>query len=160
MREHVDEFGARRVIALEPTSWDGRVVLERLSVELVRNDLLLCHYDDFSGWAAGRKRLTMEDFYRWQRQRLGVLIDGGVSGPEPAGASGTSSMTTVSHRREMAGPGPGSNGSTSTTSTERKLAHSVLSSSMNIGLLHPTEVVADPGVSLRWATRRERRPQR
>jgi deoxyribodipyrimidine photolyase-related protein len=85
LREHVDEFGARRVIAMEPTSWDGRVVLERLGVELVRNDQFLCHYDDFSVWAAGRKRLTMEDFYRWQRQRLGVLIDDGVSGPEPVG---------------------------------------------------------------------------
>ena len=117
--EHVDEFGASHVIAMEPTSWDGRVALERRGVELVRNDLFLCHYDDFARWGAGRKRLTMEDFYRWQRQRLGLLIDEGVGGPQLLAGSGTSTMRTVNHRRKMAGPGPRSSGSSSTRSIMR-----------------------------------------
>ena len=118
LRDHVAEFGTRRVIAMEPTSWDARVELERLGVELVRNDLFLCHYDDFAELGAGRKRLTMEDFYRWQRLRLGVLMDVGADGPEPVGGNGTSIMTTANRRRVMAAPGRRSSGSSSTTSTE------------------------------------------
>jgi deoxyribodipyrimidine photolyase-related protein len=193
LQEHLAEFGARRVIAMEPTSWDARVMLERLGVELVRNDLFLCHYDDFAGWAAGRKRLTMEDFYRWQRQRLGVLVDDGVGGPEPVGGQwnfdhdnreppprdgrawpsierfelddidravldrlptstfgadpdGTWPVTRtqalvrlgefIDHGLALFGPHEDA-----MLVAEWKLAHSVLSSSMNLGLLHPAEIV-------------------
>jgi deoxyribodipyrimidine photolyase-related protein len=31
--------------------------------------------EEFAAWAAGRKQLVMEHFYRWQRKRLGVLMD-------------------------------------------------------------------------------------
>ncbi len=37
--------------------------------------------EDFAGWVAGRKRLLMEDFYRWQRVRFDVLMEGS----EPVG---------------------------------------------------------------------------
>ena len=193
LQAHLAEFGARRVVAMEPTSWDARVVLKRLGVELVHNDLFLCHYDDFAGWAAGRKRLTMEDFYRWQRQRLGVLIDDGAGGPEPVGGrwnfdrdnreppprdgrawpsferfeldeidhavldrlptttfgadpDGTWPVTRtqaltrlnefVDHGLALFGPHEDA-----MLTAEWKLAHSVLSSSMNIGLLLPSEIV-------------------
>jgi len=193
LREHLSELGPRRVIAMEPTSWDARVVLERHGVELVRNDQFLCHYDDFAGWAAGRKRLTMEDFYRWQRQRLGVLIDEGVDGPGPVGGQwnfdhdnreppprdgrawppiqrfelddidravlerlpddafgadpdGTWPVTRaqalirlrefIDHGLALFGPHEDA-----MLAAEWKLAHSVLASSMNIGLLHPAEIV-------------------
>jgi deoxyribodipyrimidine photolyase-related protein len=193
LRQHRDEFGPCRVIAMEPTSWDGRAVLERLGVEMVRNDLFLCHYGEFSGWAAGRKRLTMEDFYRWQRLRLGVLIDIGVDGPEPVGGrwnfdqdnreppprdgrawpaierfeldaidravldrlpattfgadpDGTWPVTRtqalirldefIDHGLALFGPHEDA-----MLGAEWKLAHSVLASSMNLGLLRPSEVV-------------------
>ena len=32
--------------------------------------------EDFDRFASGRKRLLMEDFYRWQRQRFDLLMDG------------------------------------------------------------------------------------
>jgi deoxyribodipyrimidine photolyase-related protein len=193
LRDHLAEFGPRRVIAMQPTSWAARAVLERLGVELVRNDQFLCHFDDFAKWARGRKRLTMEDFYRWQRQRLHVLIDDGIDGDEPVGGrwnldhdnreppprdgrawppitrfeldvldravldrlptttfgadpDGTWPVTRaqaltrlhefVDHGLARFGPHEDAmlNG-------EWKMAHSVLSSSMNIGLLHPAEVV-------------------
>lgn len=35
-----------------------------------------CTPEDFSGWAEGRKSLTMEYFYRWIRRREGVLMQG------------------------------------------------------------------------------------
>jgi deoxyribodipyrimidine photolyase-related protein len=37
--------------------------------------------EDFAGWVEGRRRLLLEDFYRWQRVRFGLLMDG----DEPAG---------------------------------------------------------------------------
>ncbi|SEO90502.1 deoxyribodipyrimidine photolyase-related protein [Luteibacter sp. UNC138MFCol5.1] len=33
--------------------------------------------DDFATWAKGKSQLRMEHFYRWMRQRLGVLMDAG-----------------------------------------------------------------------------------
>ncbi len=80
-RDHVAEFAPAGVRATEPASWDGLLLLKRLNVEIVRSDQFLCHFDDFAAWASGRKQLRMEDFYRWQRQRLGYLMDGA----EPAG---------------------------------------------------------------------------
>jgi deoxyribodipyrimidine photolyase-related protein len=63
------------VVAAEPLSYDGLEMLRRLDVEVVRNDHFVCHYEDFVAWAKDRKRLKMEDFYRWQRQRTGVLLE-------------------------------------------------------------------------------------
>jgi deoxyribodipyrimidine photolyase-related protein len=68
-------------VATEPASYDAVAMLQREGVTLVRTDQFLCHPEEFAAWAQGRKRLTMEDFYRWQRQRLGVLMDGS----EPCG---------------------------------------------------------------------------
>ena len=81
LAEHRREFQPERVLATEPASRDGLALLRRLDVEVVRSNQFLCHYDEFAEWANGRKSFTMEHFYRWQRRRLGVLMDG----PEPAG---------------------------------------------------------------------------
>ena len=35
-----------------------------------------CDTATFRGWAAGQKSLVLERFYRWQRTRLGILMDG------------------------------------------------------------------------------------
>lgn len=80
LRDHVAEHRPSCVVATEPASWDGRRLLERLGVELVRSNQFLCHYEDFASWADGRTRLTMEDFYRWQRRRLGYLMEADASG--------------------------------------------------------------------------------
>lgn len=66
------------VVATEPLSWDARHHLARLDVEQVRSNQFLCHESDFAAWAGDRgdRRLVMEDFYRWQRRRLGYLMDG------------------------------------------------------------------------------------
>jgi deoxyribodipyrimidine photolyase-related protein len=193
LQVHRSQFSPERVVAMEPTSWHARAVLQRLGVEVVRNDLFLCHYDDFARWAEGRKRLTMEDFYRWQRLRLDILLDAGVNGPEPAGGQwnfdknnreppprdgrtwppiqrfeldgidravldrlptntfgaepdGTWPVTraqALTRLREFIDHGLPAFGphEDAMLAAEWKLAHSVLSSSMNIGLLHPSEVV-------------------
>ena len=78
---HRSEYRPTTVTATEPASWDGLELLRRLDVTLVRTDQFLCHPDEFAEWAGTRRSLRMEDFYRWQRRRLGYLMDG----DEPAG---------------------------------------------------------------------------
>ena len=80
LRAHVVEHAPGAVRAMEPASWDGLDLLRRLDVEIVRSDQFLCHHEDFAAWA-GDRLVKMEDFYRWQRRRLDVLMDG----DEPTG---------------------------------------------------------------------------
>jgi deoxyribodipyrimidine photolyase-related protein len=73
---HVAEHRPSEVTATEPASYDGLALLRRLGVTLHRSDQFLCHYEDFAAWAGDRRTLRMEDFYRWQRTRLGYLMEG------------------------------------------------------------------------------------
>ena len=79
LAEHVAEHAPDEVVAMSPLNYDGRQLLERLDVTIVANDQFLCSPDAFARWAdehlASHKRLTMEDFYRWQRRRFGILIE-------------------------------------------------------------------------------------
>lgn len=189
LRAHVDEFDVDEVVAMEPMSYDGRAMLERHGVQLTRNNQFTCHYDDFAGWVADRKSFKMEDFYRWQRTRLDIFMDGskpvggkwnydhdnrerppkdGRSWPEftafdlddldlavldrlpsdvwGAAPTGWWPVTRVQAlqrldefiARALDPFGPHED---AMLSGEWKLAHSTLSSSMNLGLLHPGEVV-------------------
>ncbi len=81
LQAHSSEFSPSRVVAMEPASFDGLALMGRLKVDVVRSDQFLCHYEDFGAWAATRRSVKMEDFYRWQRTRLGYLMDDG----QPAG---------------------------------------------------------------------------
>jgi deoxyribodipyrimidine photolyase-related protein len=76
LRAHVDEHAPDEVVATEPNSRAARVLCERHDVRQIHSDQFLCHPDEFAAWAAGRRTLRMEDFYRWQRARLGYLMDG------------------------------------------------------------------------------------
>jgi deoxyribodipyrimidine photolyase-related protein len=79
---HRRAYAPPAVRVMEPMSWRMERTLRRLDVALVRSNQFLCHRDDFAAWAAGRPTLRMEDFHRWQRQRLGILLDadGGPAG--------------------------------------------------------------------------------
>lgn len=44
--------------------------------ELIEDPHFLTTPDDFAEWAQGRKQLVMEYFYREQRKRLGILMEG------------------------------------------------------------------------------------
>jgi len=73
---HIAEHSPDRVVATEPNSVAARAMFERLGVETVASDQFLTPIADFAAWAATRKQLKMEDFYRRQRVRLGYLMDG------------------------------------------------------------------------------------
>ncbi len=191
-RAHVEEFDVQRLIAMEPMSWDGRQLLERAGATVITNDQFTCSYPDFAKWSAGRKSFKMEDFYRWQRTRLGLLMDDSESGPEPAGGqwnfdhdnrerppkdgrtwpeiqqfplddldreiidsfgpnvwgadpSGWWPVTRAQALTRLnefieTGLGPFGPHEDAMIAKEWKLAHSVLASSMNLGLLHPLEI--------------------
>lgn len=51
-------------------------VCARVGVPLnvVADDSFTCSLDEFNAWAAGRRSLVMEYFYRWRRRDLNVLV--------------------------------------------------------------------------------------
>jgi deoxyribodipyrimidine photolyase-related protein len=182
-----------QLVASWPNSHRAVARLQRLGVELEPSRLFLTSPDEFANWAQSRSSLRMEDFYRWQRQRLHVLMDGeqpaggrwnfdadnrepppkdGRAWPEiipfdhdevdravladlaadpeidlwGAAPGGWWPVTRAQARQrldefvEHALPVFGAHEDAMLRS-EWKMAHSTLSSSMNLGLLHPGEVV-------------------
>lgn len=71
------------VVWVEPGDWRVAESLRTLAARDTRPWTLLPdrHFlvatPDFQRWAAGRKELRMEHFYRWMRQRTGVLMQDG-----------------------------------------------------------------------------------
>jgi len=187
-QQHCKQYGPDEIVAMEPLSWDGHELLDSLGVEKVHSNQMLCHYDDFSSWAQGSKRLLMENFYRWQRQRLDYLMDGDEPvqgrwnfdsdnrepppkdgrdwhrtrrsslddvdsdvikrlpdhsvGAEPDGTWPTTRKDALRHLRDFIRhvlPDFGPHEDAMLTN-EWRLAHSMLSQSLNLGLLLPHEV--------------------
>lgn len=60
----------------EPSSHLQMEQLEAAGVQFVSNDFFLTARADFTRWAGAQKQLLMENFYRIQRKRLNVLMDG------------------------------------------------------------------------------------
>ena len=192
---HRQRFEPSEIVAMSPMSWRSVEVLTGNGVALRPNRQFLCDAETFAGWAETKKnRIRMEDFYRWQRQRLEVLIepDGepvggrwnydaenrdpppkdGRSWPEPEHFAIDDIDENVSAQIDELAPhafGNPWNGLWPTTVAEAEqrldrvidevlphfgphedamlhdewhLAHTLLSSSLNVGLLHPSVVVA------------------
>ena len=66
---------------VQPTSRAADAWARRNGMEVLPERGFVTTRADFAGWAEGRRSLLLEDFYRWQRRRLDVLMDG----DEPAG---------------------------------------------------------------------------
>jgi deoxyribodipyrimidine photolyase-related protein len=83
LREHLEEFEPESVALLEPNTLGAGERLSSLDqrVEVIDGCLFLTHPAEFAEWAEGRKQLRMENFYRDQRRRYGLLMDG----DDPAG---------------------------------------------------------------------------
>ena len=185
----------------EPTSRAAEAFVRGLGATVVRNEGFATHRDDFAAWAEGRggKRLLLEDFYRWQRARHGVLLepDGeptggrwnfdaenrerpprgattlgapppfhptedaidaavredldrwtreglvapiGEDGPRWFAATRDEALAALDTfvRTRLAGFGPHED---AMLAADPAMAHSLLSAPMNLGLLHPLEVV-------------------
>ena len=74
--------GERDVVCALPNSRAARETLAAHGVAFVPSSMFLTDPDDFARWAERRRRVRMEDFYREQRVRHGILVE---DGDEPAG---------------------------------------------------------------------------
>ena len=73
----VTEAGEWRVLQMQE-SWQAQF---SLPVDILPDDRFLCSPAAFRTWAAGRKQLRLEHFYRDMRRRTGLLMEG----DQPAG---------------------------------------------------------------------------
>jgi len=71
------EFGHLPVLCAEPSSFRQLAQLAQWGVEFVPNDFFLTSRPDFALWASRQKSFVMENFYRAQRVRLGILVTEG-----------------------------------------------------------------------------------
>jgi deoxyribodipyrimidine photolyase-related protein len=74
--EAVRGFG-RPLVAHQPGSRAAEALLRRLGVRVLPTPAFALPREEFTDWAGGRRTFVMEDFYREQRRRFGVLLDGG-----------------------------------------------------------------------------------
>ena len=78
LHEHQSEYSPTGVLVMEPASFSALTMVRENECEVVRSNQFLCHYEDFAIWKTQllerRKTFKMEDFYRWQRQRLNYLM--------------------------------------------------------------------------------------
>lgn len=71
------EFGNLPIYCAEPSSFRQFRQLQDYGVEFVENDLFLTTRKLFALWAESQKTFVMENFYRAQRNRLGILVSNG-----------------------------------------------------------------------------------
>jgi deoxyribodipyrimidine photolyase-related protein len=81
VREHLASIGPTELVVPAPAEWGVARSLEALAadeprVRIVEDRRFLTSRAEFAAWARNRKLFRMEDFYRRQRRRLGVLVDG------------------------------------------------------------------------------------
>jgi len=190
---HRRDYSPRAVKMMAPESIGAQSLARAAGVELVDSNMFLTSKEEFIAWAGGRAdgrgRLKMEDFYRWQRRRLGVLMEGdkplggrwnfdhdnrlppprhamswpevptedldqldeqvgaslppGCVGEPPKGWWPTSRQGAlrrlaafVERGLELFGPYEDA-----MLADQPRMAHSMLSQALNLGLLHPQEVV-------------------
>ncbi len=81
IRAHLAEHAPEAVTVQAPAEWGiaqsiAALARQEARVRLEPDRRFLTSREWFAGWAKGRKLLRMEDFYRQQRRRLGILVDG------------------------------------------------------------------------------------
>lgn len=72
-----DEFGSLPIVCAQPSSYRQSQNLAGFGVEFTDNDFFLTSREDFALWANRQKIFVMENFYRAQRVRLGILVTAG-----------------------------------------------------------------------------------
>ena len=78
-----DKYKALPIISAEPSSFRQFAALKEYGVSFVENDFFLTPRSLFHSWASEQKSYLMESFYRKQRTRLNILMDG----KEPIGGA-------------------------------------------------------------------------
>jgi len=76
IQEYRADHPGERIVASEPSSHGLMRTWTDAGVDLLPDERFLTSRTEFADWAAGQRGLRMDAFYRWQRQRLGILLDG------------------------------------------------------------------------------------
>ena len=76
IKEVQAEFGSLPIFAAIQSSYRLQKSLESIGVTFCENDFFLTDREFFQEWAEGQKSYLMENFYRKQRVRLNLLMDG------------------------------------------------------------------------------------
>jgi deoxyribodipyrimidine photolyase-related protein len=80
LRDFVGKFKIDTLYVMEPNDHDRTVAMPAIArqigcrIEVTPNTQFLADHDQFNDWAAGKKSLVMEAWYRRQRTRLSVLL--------------------------------------------------------------------------------------
>lgn len=78
----VERLGPGRLIVTEPNEWRVMEMMKAwreeldVTVEILDDDRFIATHGEFENWAADRKQLRMEYFYRDMRRKTGLLMDG------------------------------------------------------------------------------------
>jgi len=83
LKEVQKKYPKLPILCAEPSSFRQFEALKAHRVVFIENDFFLTPRPLFQSWAADQKNYLMENFYRKQRTRLNVLMEGG----EPSGGS-------------------------------------------------------------------------
>lgn len=70
------KYGKLPIYCAEPSSFRQFSELKNFGVNFIQNDFFLTSRELFRSWASAQKSYLMENFYRKQRVRLNVLVDG------------------------------------------------------------------------------------
>lgn len=70
------EYTSARLVTCQPSSFRLKKILQDLKAEFIENDFFLTPRSLFNDWAGRQKSFLMENFYRLQRTRLNILMDG------------------------------------------------------------------------------------
>jgi deoxyribodipyrimidine photolyase-related protein len=86
LKAHIAEYQPERIQCVPPHEYAADQIMRRRAAQLAARGItvhfteddpaFLCARHEFAAWARGKRQLIMEPFYRWQRQRLGYLMDG------------------------------------------------------------------------------------
>ena len=77
LKQVISENGDLPIIAATPNSFRLSKSLADFGVTFIENDFFLTPKELFTTWAESQKNYLMENFYRGQRLRLNVLVEGG-----------------------------------------------------------------------------------
>ena len=77
LKSIMKETGIKQLVCAEPSSFVQYRQLKELGAEFVENDFFLTSRTLFTAWAETQKTFVMENFYRKQRVRLGILVKEG-----------------------------------------------------------------------------------
>ncbi len=87
--ERIRSLRPERLIAVEPGDWRVREILKEtahrhgVELDLREDEHFLCSREQFESFAKGRKNLLLEFFYRAERKRLDLMMNG----KEPRGGA-------------------------------------------------------------------------